>query len=458
MSRTAAPSQAANATARIFHSAVGSHLFVVDRSRVYDLPEPLAERLERLLLAPGSEEAVADALASLTGVTRAREMGALAVAPPLRSLSLNLAQACNMACGYCYADEGRFGGRARHMPMSVAVASVDRLIAESAEGEDLVLGFIGGEPLLNRKVLHAITGYAVQAARSAGRRMRFSLTTNGTLIEPEDARLLHDHGFHVSISLDGDQATNDRLRPLRGGGGSYERVADALRTFEAFGRPRHLAARVTVTPRSGAVLPIFEHHLGMGFDSVGFAAVLSSPDPALAFEEGDFDAFAAEMIACGRHALEQLAAGRACPFANLETALHEIHRGTHRPYPCGAGAGYLSVSSSGGLYACHRVIDDPAWAMGDVHTGSDRPRRVEHLRLHHVDRQAPCAGCWARYLCGGGCHHEVAKRGRIGCDYIRSWLDFCLSAYAELTAARPDYFDAPDDGAAAGFRANTLAT
>jgi uncharacterized protein len=147
------------------------------------------------------------------------------------------------------------------------------------------------------------------------------------------------------------------------------------------------------------------------------------------------------MISCGRHALEELVAGRACAFGNFETALAEIHRGSHRPYPCGAGAGYLSVGASGKLYACHRVVDDPAWDMGDVRGGPHAGRRVRMLLERHVDRQEPCSSCWARYLCGGGCHHEVVHRGRLACDYIRAWLDFCLGAYVELGTARPDYFN-----------------
>ena len=117
------------------------------------------------------------------------------------------------------------------------------------------------------------------------------------------------------------------------------------------------------------------------------------------------------------------------------TALGEIHRGTHRPYPCGAG--YLGASAEGGLYACHRLVDDPAFAMGDVRTGSDVAARAAHLSARHVDLAEPCRSCWARYLCGGGCYHEVTRRGRVGCDFIRGWLDYCLAAYADLSAGPP---------------------
>ena len=438
----------------LFRSAAGAHIFLADGSRIYDLDAGTMDALDA-----AGPDAVQGLLRSF-GIEDDSPRFIDDSAPPLPSLhalSLTVAQACNMGCGYCYADEGRFGGAARLMSLATAIAGVDRLIAELRPGSDVVLGFMGGEPLLNREVVHAATRYAEEAALSAGRRIRFSLTTNGTLITPEDAALFANHRFSVAVSIDGDRAGNDRQRPMHDGSGSYDRIVNGLETLNRYGRPHHLSARVTVTPKTGALAPALDHIIKLGFDSVGFAAVLTSPDPALAFEAADFDRFLEEMIACGRIALARLMAGENYPFSNFETALNEIHRGTHRPYPCGAGAAYLSANAEGGLYACHRLVDDPAFAMGNLKSGSDKARRASHLKRSHVDLMSPCSGCWARYLCGGGCYHEVAKRGRIGCDYIRGWLAFCLKSYAELSAARPEYFERLPSTVATGMRANTLA-
>jgi uncharacterized protein len=147
------------------------------------------------------------------------------------------------------------------------------------------------------------------------------------------------------------------------------------------------------------------------------------------------------MIACGARTRDRLCDGQVYPFSNFETAMQEIHRGTHRPYPCGAGAGYLSVDADGDLYACHRLIGDRSFDMGDVRNGPDNARRASLLRTAHVDLAEPCQSCWARYLCGGGCYHEVSRRGRVACDYIRGWLHFCLESYVQLLERRPDYFE-----------------
>jgi uncharacterized protein len=412
----------------LFDSVIGSHLFVVDGSRIYDVPPEVADRLSALDLFP---------LDSFPRYINGQPLAP----PPLASISLNVAQACNMSCSYCYADTGKFGGRSRLMSLEVAKATVDRLIAESDPTVGLVVGYMGGEPLLNRSVVHETTRYAAQAAQAANRQMRFSITTNGTLLQKEDAELFSEFPFTVAISVDGDREQNDPIRKMNDGSSSYDRLQRGLALLARYGKPQHLAARITITPKTKELLPILDHVISLGFDEVGFAVVLVSPDPSLAFAPEDFTRLLQEAIACGKKALQELKAGRSYPFSNLETALQEIHRGSHRPYPCGAGAAYLSANAEGKLFACHRLIDDPQFAMGSVWEGSDRQARTTHLTHNHVDYIEPCKQCWARYLCGGGCYHEVSRRGRIGCDYIRGWLDFCLSAYVELSTIHPEYFN-----------------
>ena len=428
-----------------FSTAHGRHLFVADGSRIYDLQAEQAGLVEEWCEhATPLDGLVDDPLAVALGVAvdpRRRYVDdADPAVPALASLSLNVMQACNMSCGYCYADEGRFGGAARRMSVEVARQAVERLVAEARPGADLVLGFMGGEPLLNRAVVHDASRYASDVASDAGHGIRFAITTNLTLLRPEDAALFTELPFTLAVSIDGDRAANDRSRRMHDGSGSYDRVLDGLRVLAAHGRPRHMAARVTVTPRTGELLPLLDHLLALGFDEVGFAPVLVSPDPSLAFGEDEFSRFLAAMIACGEKALAETLAGRPYPFGNFETAVHEIHRGTHRPLPCGGGAAYLSVDADGDLFTCHRLVDDPAHAMGSVTGGLDEAGRAAHLARSHVDRMEPCRGCWARYLCGGGCYHEVSRRGRVACDYIRGWLDFCLRAYVELSARHPDHF------------------
>jgi uncharacterized protein len=201
-----------------------------------------------------------------------------------------------------------------------------------------------------------------------------------------------------------------------------------------------VSARVTVTPRNLDLLQTLNEFLDLGFHSVGFSPMLSSPAGRDEMEADSLRTMLEQMMACGNEFERRFLAGERYPFANLLNALREIHRGTHRPYPCGAGAGYLAVSAEGGLFACHRFVGDEPGAMGDLATGVDQQRQNRWLADRHVHRQEPCRSCWARYLCGGGCHHEVIHRGRPACEYIRGWLHYCLGAYVRLLAARPDFF------------------
>jgi uncharacterized protein len=158
-------------------------------------------------------------------------------------------------------------------------------------------------------------------------------------------------------------------------------------------------------------------------------------------QHGDLGVMLEQMVDCGEEFERRTLAGRRYPFANLANALREIHKGTHRPYPCGAAAGYFGVSADGDLSACHRFVGDDSGAMGNLAEGVDRESQSRWLAGRHVHRQEPCNSCWARYLCGGSCHHEAIHRGRPACDYIRGWLHYCLAAYGRLSRAGPQMFD-----------------
>lgn len=427
-----------NSDIHFFNSSLGTHLFIADGSKIYDIKDGK----DHFFYSDDykfPKEFFVNIATKNTQYKKIDKNNPISP-PPLFSLSLNVAQSCNMSCGYCYADEGKFGGNSRMMSFEVAKSCVDRLIKESSPGSDLVIGFMGGEPLLNRKVIYETTKYAVYESQKTNHKIRFSITTNGTLIKPEDAKLFTDFPFTVTMSIDGINDTHNSVRKMNDGSNGYNRVMEGLDTLEKHGRPNYLSARVTVTPRTGKLLPIIEKLLNLGFDDVGFSPVLVSPIPSLAFSQEEFSLFLEQMIVCGKKALNEILNGRQYHFSNFETALLEIHKGTHRPYPCGAGAAYLSANAEGYLFACHRLVDDPKFAMGSVRDGLDDIARSRHLINSHVDKMEPCNKCWARYLCGGGCYHEVTRRGRIACDYIRGWLDFCLKSYVEVSSCRPKYF------------------
>lgn len=421
-----------------FETDFGPHVLIVDGSRIYAIDPELGHEIDTA--ASAGPEAVRHVMSAQGFSDQVFMREAELRDPPLRSLSLAVAQKCNLGCQYCYAQGGSFGGAEKEMPWPVAAASVQRLFDQARAGERVNLAFLGGEPLTHRALVRQATELAARIAAERGVPVGFAITTNGTLLRPDDAEFFARHGFAVTVSLDGIGEIHDRLRPFKGGRGSYRTVVEKIRPLLDRQGPMQVTARVTVTPRNLGLRETLDHFIELGFESVGFSPMLSSPSGREELAEPDLDVLLEEMIACGREFERRIIAGQRYPFANMLSAMQEIHRGTHRPYPCGAGAGYFGVSADGGLFACHRFVDDPAGAMGHVETGVDRGVQRRWLAERAVDRQEPCRSCWARYLCGGGCHHEVIYRGRPACDLIRGWLHYCLQAYVTLQERCPAFF------------------
>jgi uncharacterized protein len=424
----------------LFETDHGAHLFVANGSRIYGVKASLLAGLGEALA--NRNASLADEALVQLGLDDSPRIGDdPPPSPPVRSLSLAVAQKCNLGCAYCYAQQGDFGEAPKNMPLETALAAVDFLFSEATSGDRVSLAFLGGEPLFNRPVLRAAAEHAAQLAARMGVQIGFSITTNGTLLTPGDGEFFDRHGFAVTISLDGLGAIHDRLRPSKTGEGSYERVMARVKPLLATQYRMQMTARVTVTPRNLQLRDTLDEFVRLGFHSVGFSPMLSSPSGVDELTASDLERMLEEMITCGTEFERQTIAGRRYPFLNVANALAQLHRGTHRPYPCGAGAGYFGVSAEGELSACHRFVKDERGSMGHLKTGIDRVRQADWLAERHVHRQEPCRGCWARYLCGGGCHHEVIRRGRPACDYIRGWLHYCLQAYIRLLEKRPDYFN-----------------
>jgi uncharacterized protein len=440
-SRLAAPGPSAprHPDVHLVDTSAGPQALIVNGSQIHGLAATAAETL-RQALASDDREAV-DRLLIQFGITLSPLIDDRpVVSPPLRSLSLAIAQKCNLGCTYCYAQQGEFGGDAKAMSAEMALRAVDLLLQEAEPGARVNLAFLGGEPLVNRAGLRAATEYAARLAAAAGVDVRFSITTNGTLITPEDGDFFERHGFAVTVSLDGIGDAHDRQRSFKNGAPSFAAIIARVEPLLAQQRRMQVSARVTVTPSNLDLVGTLEGLIALGFHSVGFAPMLSSPARLGEMDEASLEVMLARMITCGQRFEARVIEGVRYPFLNMVTALRELHAGTHRPYPCGAGAGYLGVSADGGLYACHRFVGDSRAAMGTVDEAIDSERQNAWLAERHVHRQEPCRQCWARYLCGGGCHHEVIHRGRPACGYIRGWLHYCIQAYAHLRATAPSYF------------------
>jgi uncharacterized protein len=416
-----------------FASGAGAHLLIVPHSRIFDLPPELAARFD------AGDPAVfrlADALAAAAEGEIALDV---VPEPPPQSLSLNVSSACNLACSYCYADRGAFGG-AQPKPMSgsVARAAVDRVLQVADRAAPVTIGFLGGEPFVNRALIHDVVAYAAKRGEELAHDVRFSVTTNATLLREDDLALLRAHPFAVTVSVDGGAAVHDVQRPRRDGRGSLAALRRGIAPLLSRPGRARIAARATVTRMDFDLVARFDAIRAIGFSEVGFAPLRLSPGGNAVGAE-DWPTYLNALLLLARLEVATAAAGGSIALTNLAVALKEVHRGASTPYPCGAGGGYFSVSAEGRWHACHRAVGLAEYDLGDSQA-LDAAKRRRFLEQRHVNAQPECRACWARYLCSGGCHQEAAARSTASCDFIRGWLEFCLSAYCELLECRPDWF------------------
>ena len=416
----------------------GTQLFIPNGSRLYTITAAVEERISSLMKIK-DEVGIENELVRLGLDSPAYIEDTPLQSPPLYALSLAIAQKCNMGCTYCYADQGDFGGPTKNMSLETAFKSIDLLLKDCPEGGKAQLTFLGGEPLINRKAIRAATHYAAKMSKQKNIHVGYSITTNGTLVTEEDALFFEEYGFAVTVSLDGIGEQHDLQRSMKGGQGSYDTIIKNIQPLLTIQKRMQVSARVTVTPNHNNLPNILDEFIGMGFHSVGFSPLLRSSNGQNEMTPESLSVMLENMIACGLQFEQNVLAGKRYPFLNMINALKEISKGTHRPYPCGAGAGYMGVSADEELFACHRFVNEDAGKMGDLNNGISAELQNNWLASRHVHTQQPCSQCWARYLCGGGCHHEVIEKGRPACDYIRSWLFYTIQAQERLSRLKPDW-------------------
>lgn len=419
-----------------FRSAQGEHLLVVPHSRLFDLPAAVSADIDAC---PEEAHRVALMLAE----SRPGEAGLeLVVEPSPQSVSLNVSSACNIACRYCYADRGSFGGKqAQLMTHANAIAAVDRLLDSADPAHPVTVGFLGGEPLVNRQLVHSVVAHASRRGAEMGLDVRFSITTNGTLLTEVDIDLICAHRFAVTVSIDGDAQAHDLWRTDKNGQGTFARVIERIAPLLKRANGAQIAARMTVGSGTFDLATRLQAIWAIGFQEAGVAPLRTASDGSN-IGESEWASYLEQLIEVSRGELARAYAGHPIRLSNLAVALKQIHVGASSPYPCGAGGGYFSVAADGRWYACHRAIGDDKFLMGDS-SGLDSKARRMFLIERHVHSQSSCSTCWARYLCSGSCHHEASNRTTAGCDFIRGWLEFCLASYCELIAQRPSYFSGP---------------
>lgn len=415
-----------------------------------DAPRKAYGRLDEHASEPG----LASALSALSaaGVLHDAPATTRAPRPPLqrragvRHLELMVTHACNLRCRYCYGSDGHddwqgaphlYGAREPAMHWDTARQGVDFLFAASGRAREVSLVFFGGEPLLAFRLIRRVVAHARARERETGKRVHFSLSTNGVGLTPAVVDFLVAEDIGCQVSIDGPPALHDRHRVLANGRGSYARVMRGVERLLAR-RPCRVPARVTVARGQVDLVATATHLFGCGFGSVHFEPVIGRGP--LALDAADRDAFEQQMEALAGMLIDHVRAGRTFDVTNLVRHVRQVHRIAQRlAHFCGAARTYVALGQDGGFYPCHRFVGMPTYRMGDIAGGFDDTLQRRVLALAVDDRPA-CRACWARYLCGGGCwKHGVDVHGSLAspdleasCRLLKHQIECAMAVNAIL--------------------------
>jgi uncharacterized protein len=414
----------------------------------HDLGERLAGRADR-----GQVSGVLCDLQSLDIVSRDVEQGP-AVFPsvgslPLTTVVLNVNTGCNLSCTYCYKEDLATPSAGEKMALETAVASIEMLLRQSPDQARYNIVFFGGEPLSNLALIREVVDYAEQRFGEAGKRVDFSLTTNATLLNEKVIDYLDSHRFGIAVSIDGPKAIHDRNRITVGGQGTYETVARKVGLLLSRYRSRPVGARVTLTRGVTDLVGIWDHLFNdLGFAEVGFAPVTAGDIDSFNLPEEELVAVFAAMKELGQRYVDEALQHRTIGFSNLHQLLTDIHEGSKKALPCGAGYSMVAIDKDGGVNLCHRFTGSELPTFGSVQQGLDMPA-LEGFLNQRLDRtDTGCASCRIRNLCSGGCYHESYQRYNDPthpvyhyCDLMRDWVDFGIAAYTRIRQGNPRFFD-----------------
>ena len=372
---------------------------------------------------------------------------------PLQTLVINLTNQCNLSCQYCYEyGEDKVAtpeGKPKFMELETAKQSVDFLFKQAQGRRAAHITFFGGETLMNFPMLTQIVDYSREQARGHGMYIDYSLTTNGTLLRPDIIEYLSANSIGVTVSMDGPQELNDKLRVFSNGKGSYDVIVPKVRELLKKHTTRPIAARVTLTNGVTDVIRIFRHlRDDIGFHEVGFAPVTTSPERLYAIGPSGLDDVLAQFETLAYEYRDAALRNELHGFSNVSDTLAELHQGISKSHPCGAGLGLLGVGPSGDISPCHRFVDSDEHKLGHVSEGLDLAKQQSFLQAGHINTKYDCQSCWARPVCAGGCYHEAFVRyGDTGhanlhyCDWIRGWTDLCLRIYGEIATHNPGFLN-----------------
>lgn len=357
----------------------------------------------------------------------------------VKALCLHIAHDCNLACKYCFAEEGEYHGRRALMSFEVGKKALDFLIANSGQRRNLEVDFFGGEPLMNWQVVKDLVAYGREQEKIHNKNFRFTLTTNGVLLNDEIMDFCNKEMANVVLSVDGRKEVHDRMRPFRSGAGSYDLVMPKFKKFADSRNQERYYVRGTFTHHnldfSKDVLDLADQ----GFKQISVEPVVAQDSEEYALKKEDipkiceeYDRLAAEMVKREKE-------GKGFTFFHYMIDLTGGPCVYKRLSGCGSGTEYLAVTPWGDLYPCHQFVGNEKYLMGNVDEGITKTEIVDEFKCCNVYTKEKCRNCFAKFYCSGGCaansynfHGTIQDAYDIGCELQRKRVECAIMIKAAL--------------------------
>ncbi|MCL2837888.1 MAG: thioether cross-link-forming SCIFF peptide maturase [Oscillospiraceae bacterium] len=354
--------------------------------------------------------------------------------PPVKAMCLHVAHDCNLRCKYCFADDGAYQGSRALMSEEIALGAVDFLVANSANRRNLEIDFFGGEPLMNFGVVKKTVEYARALEKKFDKNFRFTITTNGVLLNDENMKYINENMHNVVLSLDGRKDVNDRVRKTAGGGGSYDLVLKKLLTMAESRNQDNYYVRGTYTAYNLDFAADVLHLADLGF-------VQTSVEPAVAADDKEY-ALREEHLPRLFDEYERLAAEYARRMREKDDEFRFFHfmidleQGPcviKRLSGCGAGCEYVAVTPEGDIYPCHQFVGMIEYKIGDIENGIQNEEIRTKLNGCNVYTKDVCSDCFAKFYCGGGCvanagiyNGDVNVPHKVSCELQKKRVECAL--------------------------------
>ncbi len=351
----------------------------------------------------------------------------------IKALCLHIAHTCNLNCEYCFASQGKYHGDRALMSLEVGKRAIDFLVENSGTRTNLEVDFFGGEPLMNWDVVKDIVNYARSIEKEKKKNFRFTLTTNGVLVDDDVIEFANKEMHNVVLSLDGRKEVHDHLRKTINGKGSYDTIVPKFQEFVKRRGDKGYYLRGTFTHNNTDFTNDIFHMADLGFTELSMEPVVCAPEDPYALTYDDLSVLFEQYEILAKEMLNREKEGRPITFYHYMIDLTSGPCIYKRISGCGSGTEYMAVTPWGELFPCHQFVGDPKYSLGNIYEGVTNKDAQDEFKLCNAYAKPECKDCWAKLYCSGGCaansYHATGSITGIyeyGCELFKKRMECAI--------------------------------